>query len=362
MLTRMAIVLVFAISVSIASQAAAAEPPLAPEPKLVHSFKTELFFESIAFSPDSRYLAVDAGNHARFFNRSWLTVHDTSTWKEVVRHVSPGRCYHLPFSPDSKRLIASGGDSDVLEIPGGKVVGHHEYFPRFYLADGKRVVVPSGKGIELHDAETGKLLETVLPKLDSPGRSEEWNDQSYKRWLNLLVLSPDRKHILAMQKIDPGGYESEIHPSFLVDCETWTMKPVFADRNISDAVWLTNSLCTLGDIYSGEPGIELYDVRTGAIKRVGQSIGKGIGTHVRLGPDLIAYRVSAGNKGNTAHFGVLDVRRNERIALWKLDGKAIFDDFAASEDGKFLAVRGDSRIYVWRIDEALAAAQAAAKP
>lgn len=356
MLARTAIVLASATLALIPAAAMSAEPASSAEPKLVHSFKTEMFFESIAFSPDSRYLAVDAGNHALFFNRSWLTVHDTATWKEVVRHKSPRRCYHLPFSPDGNRLIASG---DVLEIPSGKVVGHQEYFPRFYLADGKRVVVPTGQGLELRDAETGKLLETVLPKLDSPGRSEKRNDQSYKRWLTLLVQSPDRKHILAMHTIDPGGYENEIHPTYLVDCDNWTMKPVFADRNISDAVWLSNSICTLGDIYSGKPGIELYDVRTGEVRRVGQTLGKPIGMHARLGPDLIAYIVFAGNKGNTAHIGVLDIRRNERIALWKLDGKAKYDDFAASNDGKFLAVRGDGRIYVWRVDEAITATQAA---
>lgn len=141
--------------------------------------------ESLAFSPDSKSLAVSAGAPARFGELQVWNVAGTNqvhAWK-----LGTDSLFGVSWSPDGSRLAFGGADKSVriVALPDGKELikfdNHSDWtFRTAWTADGKRLLSGSrDRAMKLINVTDGqfiddinKLLEPVVSLARHP--KEEW--------------------------------------------------------------------------------------------------------------------------------------------------------------------------------------------
>jgi WD40 repeat protein len=119
----------------------------------------------MAFSPDSRYLAVSYTGGLAFYGRG------ETTWARVGA-LAPNAA-QIAFSPNGTRLVGTiGSEILVYEVPSNRVLtrwpglrsGIEVGFPSIaFRSDGKQVAVGEGTRLGFFNAITGELLHAQEP-------------------------------------------------------------------------------------------------------------------------------------------------------------------------------------------------------
>jgi len=119
----------------------------------------------MAFSPDSRYLAVSYTGGLAFY------VREEAAWTRIGA-LAPNAA-QVAFSPNSTRLVGTiGSEILVYEVPGNRVLtrwpglrsGIEVGFPSIaFRSDGKQVAVGEGTRLGFFNAITGELLHAQEP-------------------------------------------------------------------------------------------------------------------------------------------------------------------------------------------------------
>jgi len=176
---------------------------------------------SVAFSADSRYLAVSYTGGLVFYAK------DGSAWRRAGGRVLS--VAHLAFSPDGARLVGTTG-KEILsyEVPSGQVltrwpglrVGVEIGSPSLaYRPDGSHVAVGDGTRLGFFNPSTGELI-----KAQEPAAPHQVSDLSYapnSRYLAVAVGSavllfdamsftvaaqfPDHRHSVDRLGFSPDG-------------------------------------------------------------------------------------------------------------------------------------------------------------
>jgi len=120
---------------------------------------------AIAFSPDSRHLAVSYTGGLAFYAK------DGSAWRRIGA-LAPNAA-QVAFSPNSARLVGTiGNEILVYEVPGGRVLtrwrglrtGIEVGYPSIaFRPDGQQVAVGDGTRLGFFNAVTGELVQTLEP-------------------------------------------------------------------------------------------------------------------------------------------------------------------------------------------------------
>ncbi len=120
---------------------------------------------SIAFGPDSKYLAVSYTGGLVFYAR------DGSVWRRAGA-LAPSAA-RVAFSPEGGRLVGTiGTEILVYEVPSGRVLsrwrglrtGIEFGFPSLaFRPDGRQVAVGEGVRLGFFNAMTGELVQTLDP-------------------------------------------------------------------------------------------------------------------------------------------------------------------------------------------------------
>lgn len=123
--------------------------------------------ESLAFSPDSRHLAVSGGVPSRFGE---VQVWDVASGKqEAAWKIGSDSLYGVSWSPSGDRLGVGGADKSVrvLAYPGGKELvrfdNHSDWsLQTAWLPGGTRLVSGSrDRAVKLIDAANGQFIDDV---------------------------------------------------------------------------------------------------------------------------------------------------------------------------------------------------------
>ena len=156
---------------------------LADDPQEIATFGVR----SMAFSPDSRYLAVSlTGGLALYAN-------DGGTWRRTGA-LAPSVA-RLAFSPDGKRLIGTTGKELLMyEVPSGRVLsrwpgprqGISAGFPSLaYRPDGNQVAAGDGVRLGFFNPMTGELVQALEPA--APYQVDELSYAPNSRYLAVAL-------------------------------------------------------------------------------------------------------------------------------------------------------------------------------
>ena len=225
--------------------------------------------QSLAFSPDGRYLANGGGRYTTDEIQVW----DTTTGYKVALIDAPTSASALRFSTDSKTLISlsSRGDTigrlDIEDRNGnvttleGRSESRSEGIPEFYALTHDKVAIGSWDGkIHLWNTTTGKKLSTLRGHADLPHRP----------FPSRLPPSPlqNRKYILALAfspngtMLASGGKDNTVRlwnnatdsePIVLQKHTGWTNVLAFSPNGKMLASGSTDKTVQLWNTDTGEP-------------------------------------------------------------------------------------------------------------
>lgn len=197
---------------------------------VVRTFSGEEEIQSMALSPDGRYLfaagkGYDFNTHADYFTLKVLGLEDGK--KLWVSQRYKGFEPHVAFFPDGKHVLTSEGGIKMWEMRSGKLI--REFADSGYDSniaispDGKRILTAKFKDLRIWDVEMGVLIKelsghgTIETVAFSPdGRYalsgcrdntvRLWNVEKgqeirtftgHKEWINAVVFSPDGRYALS---------------------------------------------------------------------------------------------------------------------------------------------------------------------
>ena len=195
-----------------------------PEVEVKERWRVQANVRNLAFSPDSKFLAV--GTIERFAQYQ-VTILEACSGKEVTRFPAPRSIVTLAFSPDGKFVAVSGGSltagdsSGLIQFfdvqkwrPCLKIQSALGSGPIQFSPDGKTLAsglhVENEDAVYLWDPADGKLQATLKPKqpvYDSPIQEDahEVKEARQRRrgytFASQLAFSPDNT-ILAVGYVD----------------------------------------------------------------------------------------------------------------------------------------------------------------
>lgn len=170
-------------------------PPSATAAKMVRRFSGHTARAAVmAFSPDGRLFASCG------VGRETLCIWEVATGKlmQKVSEIGPFHCTSLMFSQDGALLliggVSTGRDAKVIKTADGSTVStfkeHRMHIRACWLsADGATATtVGNDERIRVWDAQTGKALRTIEPKVGL---------------LNKIVVTPDKRFALTAGRMLP---------------------------------------------------------------------------------------------------------------------------------------------------------------
>ena len=225
--------------------------------------------QSLAFSPDGRYLANGGGKYTTTEIQVW----DTTTGNKVSFVDVPSSASALGFSVDGKTLISLSTWGDTIhwsDIESGKgslttlerrSESQSEDIPEVYALTHDKVAIGSWDGkIQLWNITTGKKLSTLsghadLPPQPFPSRLPPSPLQNRKHVL-ALAFSPDGTTLASGSKdntVRLWDNTSDSEPIVLQKHTGWTNVLAFSPDGEMLASGSTDKTIQLWDTTTGEP-------------------------------------------------------------------------------------------------------------
>ncbi|MCE2414395.1 WD40 repeat domain-containing protein [Candidatus Poribacteria bacterium] len=224
--------------------------------------------QSLAFSPDGRYLANSGGRYTTDEIQVW----DTTTGHKVSLIDAPTSAAALQFSSDSKRLISLsslGNTISRLNIETGKrdvttLKGRPESevgtISEVYAFTFDKIAFGGWNGkIQLWDTTTGKKLSTLRGHADSPAHplpSRLPPSPLNRKRVLALAFSPDGTRLASGSKdntVRLSGNASDNQPTVLQKHTGWTNVLAFSPDGKILASGSTDKTVQLWDTATGEP-------------------------------------------------------------------------------------------------------------
>jgi WD40 repeat protein len=294
----------------------------------------------------------------------------------------------VAFSPDGQRLVTGGVETTakVWDLTSGRELftlteGRGGTFAVAYSPDGRQFLTGGDYGVRLWDAETGRLVQTLPPRVGTDWlesgplrRRTEWHGQR----VEVVAFSPDGKRVLTGAndgKVivwDAASGESLL--SLGRNGDSWVHAAAFSPDGLTIAIASYDGKITFSDAQAGHELLTLTGY-TNAIESLAYfPDGTRIVTasydntartwDTRLGSELLAFR---GHRGAVMCVAVSPDGR--RVATGSHDGsarvwdaetgqeqfllqghKSALDGIAFSPDGRRVATTSfDQTIKIWDV-------------
>jgi WD40 repeat protein len=278
---------------------------------------------SSAISPDGKLVALSP------FQSAVVRLWDTTTGRELPCLKDAGVwAYALAFSPDGKRLAASGlNDVKIWDVATGKILvtcqgASDEFFGLAFSPDGKSLATATGQGlVELWDAATGHRVRTF---------------KGHSGMVSSVAFSPDGTHLAS------AGADG-------------TLK-VWETKNEPDALLIPMPSLGAEVLLSPDCQTVLTSLKEKPIQLWNAVTGEPRGVTIEPPHPFFHYDITPDCKRMPM------AGTNNQVTIWDLEtGKAVriiqgrvepITDVAISPDGKLLAILGKGRtISLWDIDK-----------